>query len=160
MLKQRPERQSGSPGQPEQSQTWPELDLMAQIGRFGLDGGAREENLSGRTEPDPNTLIDLFREEYHGAGHLAFAKQLEATGLFDELEQAGVLPTTPDPNPFDDELDGAQPEQWWGEHPEEQEKLVRTLEQRDQALRHLYIGAILGHLFGAEGLLVFPKEKP
>jgi hypothetical protein len=79
---------------------------------------------------------------------------------FDELEAAGVLPTTSGPNPFDDELEGAQPEQWWEEHPAERDKLVRTLEQRDQAPRHLYVGARLGHLFGADGLLESSEKKP
>ena len=48
-----------------------------------------------------DTLIYLLRQEYRGAGHLAFTKELEATGLFDEWEEAGVLPTAPAPNPFD-----------------------------------------------------------
>jgi hypothetical protein len=80
--------------------------------------------------------------------------------LFDELEQAGILPTASGPNPFDDEFEGAPPEQWWEEHPEERHELLRIFEQRDQALRHLYIGAILGHLFGAEGLLESSEKRP
>ncbi len=148
MVKQHPERQSDSPRQTQLRQPLPEPDLPPQASRSGLDGVTREGALGVRSEPQPDTLIDLFGQEYHGAGHLAIAEELEATGLFDELEQAGVLPTTPDPNPFDDELEGAQPEQWWEEHPEKRDELLRTLGQRDQALRHLYIGAILGHLFG------------
>ena len=147
MLTQQPERQSGSP---RQTESFSVPDLPPQ---------AREETLGGRSESDPNTLIDLFRQEYRGTGHLAFAEELEATGLFDELEEAGVLPTVPDPNPFDDQLEGAQPEQWWEKHSEEQGELMRTLEQRDQVLRHLYIGAILSHLFGAEGFLLSSKQR-
>ena len=156
MPKHHPERQGGSPGQTGLRESSPEPDLPPQASWSGVDGGPREEALDVRSDPD--TLIDLFRQEYRGAGHLAFAKELEATGLFDELEEAGVLPTMPDPNPLDDEIEVAQPEQWLEKHSDEQDELVQTLEQRDQALRYLYVGAILGHLFGAEGLLVSSKQ--
>jgi hypothetical protein len=60
MVRQHPEQRNGSPGQVQLKELLTEPDLPSHTGQSSLDGGAREEDLGGRTEPDPNTLIDLF----------------------------------------------------------------------------------------------------
>ena len=157
-----PEQPPGQPGdgpeQPEPGQARPEPDLAAQPARSGLNGGVRDESLRDRSELYPHILIEVFRLEYHGAGHLVFARNLEATGLLDELETAGVLPKVQDTDSLTGELEDLHPEQWWAKHPQERHELLGTLAQWDQALRQLYIGAILGHLF--RELLFFSEEEP
>ena len=71
-----------------------------------------------------NETLELLRDEYLGDGYRAFETNLQAQGRLDELEQAGILPIGADPA------------------------------RREEALKYLYLGAILEHLFS--DLLIVP----
>jgi hypothetical protein len=73
-----------------------------------------------------------------------FETLLMLEGLLSRLEQAGIVPTVENPNPYDPELDEDQHERWWEEHLPEAEKFDRAVDRRNEVLRYLYIGATIG----------------
>jgi hypothetical protein len=111
-------------------------------------GDIGEENLGGQAEADTDRLIEFLRREYKNAFlDVLLEVQLEKVRLLSVLESAGILPVVKNPNPFELELEEEQHEQWWKEHPAEEEEFSRNVENRDKILRYLYIGMTLGHLF-------------
>jgi hypothetical protein len=73
---------------------FPSLSEADQTGR----STPGEQHQGDQSDPKPEILIDLLRQEYYSDGHLVFAGNLEARGVFDELKQAGILPKADDPN--------------------------------------------------------------
>jgi hypothetical protein len=73
-----------------------------------------------------------------------FETQLILEGLLPGLEQAKILPVVKNPNPFDPEDDEERHEQWWKENPEEATDFERNVDKRNEVLRHLYVGSIIG----------------
>lgn len=87
---------------------------------------------------------------------LYFELKLYGAELLSRLEEAGIVPTAEDPNPFPHELEEKQHEKWWGEHPKEREMFIKNCERREDALRYLFVGAVLGRLLGDE---LFPEDE-
>ena len=96
-------------------------------------------------EIQDDRLAEAIRDLEKGYDPSArFEIQLMVEGLLSRLEQGGVLPIVENPNPFDPDLDEDQHERWWEEHPQEAEVFNRAIDKRNEVLRHLYIGAIIG----------------
>lgn len=93
-------------------------------------------------------LVRYLGERYFEKGYdpgFRFENWLMLTGMLVKLEEAGIMPIVDNPNPFDtsaEELE--QHEQWWKDHPVEAEEFARNCEKRNEILRYLYIGALLG----------------
>ena len=104
-------------------------------------GSPNEQHKRG----DQTRLFEFIREQYRSPGlAVYFELVLSEAGLLSELEDAGVLPVVEDPNPYDPELEEEKSEQWWQEHPEVEEEFSRMFEKRDEVLRLLYVGALVG----------------
>jgi len=73
-----------------------------------------------------------------------FETQLMLESLLSRLEQAGIVPVVDNPNPHNPDLDEEQHEQWWEEHPQEAMKFEESVDKRNEVLRHLFIGALIG----------------
>ena len=54
------------------------------------------------------------------------------------------LPKIEDPNPYGAAEDMDQHQQWWDEHPDESDKFLHLIEQRNEVLRIMYVGARIG----------------
>ncbi|MEW5957680.1 MAG: hypothetical protein AB1801_08155 [Chloroflexota bacterium] len=96
-------------------------------------------------EIQEDRLAEAIRDIEKGYDPSArFETQLMLEGLLSRLEQAGILPTVENPNPYDPGLDIEQHDRWWEEHPQEAEKFDRLVDKRNEVLRHVYIGALIG----------------
>jgi hypothetical protein len=73
-----------------------------------------------------------------------FEIQLMLEGLLDRLEEAKIVPIVDNPNPHDPDVDEDEHERWWEEHPQKAEDFERSVDRRNEILRHLYIGAVIG----------------
>lgn len=65
-------------------------------------------------------------------------------GLLSRLEQARILPLVENPNPYDPPQNMDEHDQWWEQHPEEAMKFDMQVDKRNEVLRCLYIGALIG----------------
>lgn len=65
---------------------------------------------------------------------------LARRGLLDELEASGQLPSVYDPNPHKEHMQRKAYNRWWQENPEEAIKFQNSIQQRNQALEHIYVG--------------------
>jgi hypothetical protein len=97
-------------------------------------------------------VIEFFRrvvadQDLGYRATLHFEAQLAKADLLSSLEDVGILCVVQSPNPFDPIQEEEMHEQWWVEHPQLGEEFVRELEEYDVIIRHLYMGAMLGHLF-------------
>src|SRR5690349_1173290 len=64
------------------------------------------------------------------------------------LELYGVLPTIYNPIPCDANIkDEDQYDDWWAAHPKEEKKFRASIEKREEALRLLFAGVLLGQAF-------------
>ncbi len=82
-----------------------------------------------------------------------FEIRLDELGLTTGLEEMGVLPVVHDLNPFDPELQQDAHTQWAEGHPKESKLFRQQIANRDQALRYIFIGAILGNVYKE----IFPR---
>lgn len=120
--------------------------------------GHRGDASSGENETSPQRLIEFLQGEfYFPAIDLYIERKFEQAGLLDVLEQAEILPVTPDPNPFDPAHDERSYDQWWTDHPDELEVYEQKDEERRTILRYLHIGALIGHLSGGR---LYPGRLP
>lgn len=85
---------------------------------------------------------------------MLFESDLEQLGLISELENLGVLTTVENPNPYNPESDEIHHEQWWEEHKTEMTSFRESIELRENALKYLFIGSILGHFYN-----LFPYRR-
>ena len=76
--------------------------------------------------------------------HAQLETRLLLTGILPRLEQARIVPTIDNPNPYEFGEDADRHEQWWEDHPEYTARFLEVMEQRDQVFRILYIGALIG----------------
>lgn len=123
---------------------------------------------SQQANPEAASDLDDLREKILGilqevqdtpayAG--VFEGDLDHLGLLSALEELGIMPVVENPNPFNVESDEDQHDQWWKQHPEEAGEFHRDFERREDVLKHLYFGAILGHLAGARLSSSIEKRK-
>ena len=103
----------------------------------------KEEQGHQANQTNRERILDLI-ENINLAAGIDFGVRLEIAGLLVPLEKMGVLNTVEDPNPYDPERDLEKHEQWWDAHPGEGDKFSVDLERRMEALKLLYIGAIMG----------------
>lgn len=100
---------------------------------------------------DPERLVPFLKTEFtFPAIDTYIEARFERVGLLSILEQAGVLPQLEDPNPYDLEHETAAYEQWWAQHPDEQDVFIARLEERQLLLKYLHIGAIVGYITGRD----------
>lgn len=90
--------------------------------------------------------IERIRTSLEGINResiVAFEVILDKAGLLTALEEIGVLPAIEIPNPYHQEHEAEQNEQWWTDHPTESEQFVAAFDERDTILRYLLMGAII-----------------
>jgi hypothetical protein len=107
----------------------------------------------GGSEPEHGRIPDSHDERLGKAIHdiesgydpsVRFETQLMLEGLLDRLEQAGIVPIAENPNPCDPDVHEDEHERWWVEHPQEADEFERDVDRRNEILRCLYIGAVIG----------------
>jgi len=97
---------------------------------------------------DVDGLLEFVEQQYESPGVAAhFETLLEVEGFLSGLEDAGILPIVETANPFDPELEEELNQRWWKEHPEAAEEFHRNFEKRDEVLKLLCVGALLGGSF-------------
>ena len=120
-------------------------------------GDQLESSGSQQADPEQSNALSDLREKILGvlqevqqtpAYADIFEFDLERLGLLSEMEELGIVPVAENPNPFSVESDEDRHEQWWKQHPVEAEEFHRRSENREEILKHLYFGAILGRLAG------------
>jgi hypothetical protein len=117
--------------------------------------GQTEKTPSGRNRSseqnhlDPEQIIPFLQREFtFPAIDTYIEARFEQVGVLPILEQAGILPPLTDLNPYHPEEEAASYEQWWAEHPTEQEVYNEQFHMRQQLLKYLHIGALVGILAG------------
>lgn len=104
-----------------------------------------EPQEKAQEQRDVDRLFEFLEKQYEDPGLAAYVEwKLHKAGLLSRLEKVGVLPIVENPNPYDPELEEEQHEKWWEEHLEEGEEFRRNFEKREEILRYLYVGALLG----------------
>ena len=98
-------------------------------------------NIENQDERLAQALADIERGREFPA---RFETQLLLEGFLPRFEQAGIVPAVENPNPYNtgDELD--RHEKWWDDHPQETETFLQLMERRNEILRVLYVGALVG----------------
>lgn len=130
-----------------------EFENQSEQERLSLDQPSSCERPNFGEEFEPQRIPEIkderlakalreIKKGYDPSAHLETQLMLE--GLLPRLEQAGILPIIENPNPYDPVINEAQHENWWEEHPYEGEIFERTVDKRNEVLRHLYIGALIG----------------
>lgn len=121
---------------PEQSDQLAECKLMFDR--------TREGDLCRQSESSDDKLSEFIQEYKNPEGRIVFERDLASSGWLMRLEQVGILPVLENPNPFDPEMEEQQHEQWWEEYPNEEEQYGRNVERREDILKYLYVGTLLG----------------
>ena len=99
---------------------------------------------SDHQQETSDAIEPLLRNEYEEpASDLYVEAALAKAGLLRILESTGVLPTVHNSNPHDPIADAVQHDQWWRDNDEDAKKFQRALRKRTQALRRIYIGALV-----------------
>lgn len=70
--------------------------------------------------------------------------RFQQAGLIGVLEDSGILPSEENPNPHDIRREPVEHERWWSEHPEAGDAFDQDIRVREERLRLLYIGTLLG----------------
>lgn len=83
-----------------------------------------------------------------------FEIELEKAGLISRLEMLGILPRAANPNPYNPLEQQKEHDQWTSKHSSDMEKFTQRFEKRNEIIKHLFIGAVLGHIFGE----LFPQN--
>lgn len=99
-------------------------------------------------------LVDLLKAQDVPLAHdILFKSRLAAEfvgsgSLLKALEEAGILPQTDVGNPYDIATHPQEFEKWYEEHPEEAAQFHAAMDERTKAMRYIYLGTVLGDLFG------------
>ena len=97
------------------------------------------------SEIQDDRLAEALRAIEKGSDPIArFETQLMLENLLSRLEQTGIVPIVDNPNPYNPEIDEQQHEHWWDEHPQEAKKFEQEVDKRNDVLRHIYIGTLIG----------------
>ena len=87
-----------------------------------------------------------YLEELLRQPPVLFEASLEKIGLLSVLERLEVVPAVKNPNPYDPEQEEARHESWWEDHPDEAVEFSSAIENREAALRLLFVGSKLSRL--------------
>jgi len=120
----------------------PEQQNQSQLTEGHFAGTGISHDQGGEKE----NIMSLIKAVNYATG-VEFSLRLKDAGLLSELERSGWLPAVENPNPHDLQHEEQQHEQWWKDHPNEEEKFSRSFEQREERLKYLYLGALLGRQF-------------
>jgi hypothetical protein len=126
MVKETPS--SSTPEEPDQ----PESSERA-TRHPGLDAQARERLTRFLQEHYADPMLPVYAE-----------MRFYWAGLTSVLEQTGILEAEENPNPIDLRTNPTAHEQWWVDHPEVSAAFDVALRAREERIRLLYIGALLG----------------
>ena len=82
---------------------------------------------------DIDYLVELIKDQHdRGLSVFEFELKLQRLGLLSPLEDVGILPAVQCLNPFDPELEEDLNNQWWVEHPVEQQNFINAIEKREK----------------------------
>lgn len=104
---------------------------------------------SGATRFTKEAVIEHLKELHSRSGYYAthFEFVLARKGLLSQLEETGIVPVVLNPNPYDPDIEEDKCAQWWEDHAEEGEEFRDGLKKRQDVLKNLFIGAVLGRSF-------------
>ena len=93
---------------------------------------------------DETQLTQSLRDTYSDRKEdILFEARLYRSGLLQELEQSGILPTVEKINQYDPITETAQHEAWWRKNPDRQSEYIDRVDLRNRVLRWLRIGSSL-----------------